>query len=153
MKCQTCGGSIVHDLGSYASPTEMKCLSCGRRVMETEKKTCTKCGGEFPETEDYFRKSSANKDGFEGQCKSCRKKYFDDYRKKKKNELSLPPDHPPQKLKKQRKHTILPAHRKTQCRVTQSPLSTASPEAILAALRKGVAIEIIALIEGKFGTV
>jgi len=118
--------------------------------MEKGKKTCIKCGGEFPETEDYFRKSSANKDGFEGQCKSCRKKYFDDYRKKKKNELSLPPDHPPQKLKKQRKHMILPARRKIRARVAQSPLTTASPGAILAALRKGMAIEIINIIEEKF---
>lgn len=149
-KCTHCGGSIVHDPGNYASPAEMKCMSCGRRVMEKGKKTCIKCGGEFPETEDYFRKSSANKDGFEGQCKSCRKKYFDDYRKKKKNELSLPPDHPPQKLKKQRKHMILPARRKIRARVAQSPLTTASPGAILAALRKGMAIEIINIIEEKF---
>lgn len=111
--------------------------------METEKKTCIKCGKEFLKTEDYFRKSSATKDGFEGQCKSCRKKYFDDYRKKKKNQS-------PEKLKKQRKHMILPASHKIQGRATQSPLTMASPEAIIAAFRKGVAREIIKLIEEKF---
>lgn len=121
--------------------------------METEKKTCKKCGKEFLKTEDYFRKSPTTKDGLEGQCKSCRKKYFDDYRKKKKNQLPLLPDRPPKKPKKQRKHTILPARRKTRGSVTQSPLTIASPEAILAALRKGVAREIIALIEKKFGMV
>ena len=45
---------------------------------------------------------------------------------------------------------ILPARRKIRARVAQSPLITASPEAILAALRKGVAIEIINIIEEKF---
>jgi len=143
LKCTHCGGSIVHDPGNYASPAEIKCLSCGRRVMETEKKTCMKCDKEFLKTEDYFSKNPKNNDGFEGQCKSCRKKYFADYRKKKKNQS-------PEKLKK-RKHTILSAHRKTRGRVAQSSLTTASPEAILAVLRKGVAREIINIIEEKFG--
>jgi len=121
--------------------------------METEKKTCIKCGKEFLKTEDYFSKNPKTKDGFENQCKSCRNKYFKDYRKKKKNQLPLLPDHPPEKLKKQRKYTILPASHKTRARVALLPLTMASPEAILAALRKGVAREIIALIEKRFGTV
>ena len=38
-------------------------------------KICAKCKQEKPLTAEYFFKQSNNKDGFEGQCKQCRKEY------------------------------------------------------------------------------
>ena len=43
-------------------------------------KKCSKCGEEFPLTSDYFKKRKDSKDGFRGECNSCkaesRKQYF-----------------------------------------------------------------------------
>jgi DNA-directed RNA polymerase subunit RPC12/RpoP len=141
MKCQTCGGLIVDD---QWNPGERKCQMCGRKVMETEKKTCIKCGKEFPATEEFFRKSSLTRGGFENQCKKCRKNYFSDYRRKKRNQ---PVKGPERKIR-----TIARAVGRPRSRAAQWPITTASPEAIISALRKGVAREIITIIEEKFGT-
>jgi len=51
-------------------------------------KKCSQCGGEFPATSEYFQKAKANKDGFRGHCRECRKKptkeYNEQYREENK---------------------------------------------------------------------
>lgn len=44
------------------------------------KKTCTKCGREFPATTEYFRLKKHGKYGLEAQCRECRDAYFAHYR-------------------------------------------------------------------------
>jgi hypothetical protein len=38
---------------------------------ETPKKTCTKCGIEFPATPDYFHRDKSKRDGLRGSCRTC----------------------------------------------------------------------------------
>ena len=38
-------------------------------------KRCSKCGGEYPETSEYFGKSSRGKNGLKGWCKPCIAEY------------------------------------------------------------------------------
>lgn len=109
-----------------------------KKMEPNEKKTCIKCGNEFPKTEEYFRKSSSTRDGFEGQCKDCRKKYFANYRDKKRAN---------EKVQRDRHHKISHDRRKknnsANMVIARSPLIMATPEEIIKALRKGVALEII----------
>lgn len=43
-------------------------------------KRCSKCGGEFPATSEYFRKEKRSTDGFNGKCKRCCSEYYKQYR-------------------------------------------------------------------------
>lgn len=43
-------------------------------------KQCTKCGGIFPLTEEFFNKNRTQKDGFQTCCKSCQSKQNKEYR-------------------------------------------------------------------------
>lgn len=105
--------------------------------MDPEKtKRCAVCKKEFPATNEYFGKRTLSSDGFEYRCKKCKNRYDKNYRKG---------EDKPAKKKTQR----TPANRP----IRKEPLITASPEAIIAALRKGMAREIITLIQDKFGTV
>ena len=45
-------------------------------------KICNRCGKEYPLTEEYFYKHKQMKDGFLGQCKTCRKELDKEYREK-----------------------------------------------------------------------
>ena len=131
----------------------------GRRIMETEKKTCIKCNKEFPKTEEYFRKNHATKDGFEGQCKTCRRKYFADYRAGKrarsKPGKNIGQKQIPKPIRlagpsaRQVKKTIGLADRQVDP-VSPVILNSANPYEIVAALRKGFAREMIQLIEEKW---
>ena len=38
-------------------------------------KKCSKCGGEFPATSEYFNKGKNGKYEFRGECKTCQKEY------------------------------------------------------------------------------
>lgn len=39
-------------------------------------KRCTKCGNEYPATNEYFNRSSRSKDGLKEGCKDCRKREY-----------------------------------------------------------------------------
>ena len=56
-----------------------------------DKKTCTKCGNEYPETPDYFAKSLSGKKGLEAFCKRCKGKhrlnYVDEMKDKNKDKI------------------------------------------------------------------
>ncbi len=150
MNCPHCSGLIIQDRGICGVPDRLKCALCGRDPNKVrggndmeEKKTCIKCGKELPKTEEYFRKNSSTKDGFEGQCKECRKKYFADYRAGKRvNQTS-------------KKKTKISARRMAPERSNPSPfpvpIGHASPEAIVKALRTGVAVEMIQKIGLEYG--
>jgi len=107
-----------------------------------ESKRCSKCGGEKLLGE--FNKNRTNSDGLERWCKDCKGKAQQDYRDKNKGggngERSRP--------RKYRHKTE--STKDINRSVRKEPLTTASPEAIIAALRKGVAREIIQFIEEKF---
>lgn len=51
-------------------------------------KTCTKCGGEFPVTKEYFRAAKSSKDGFRRECKSCQDIQGKEYREKNKEKIA-----------------------------------------------------------------
>jgi len=153
MKCEYCGGAIIIDPGCYPEGPSRKCINCGRRVDDPgdskekkimeEKKICIKCRKEFPKTEEFFRKNSKTRDGFEGQCKNCRKKYFVDYRagKRVRSKSNKAAPHPGRKPKLVR-HSDPAA---------PAPVISASPAEIVIALRKGMAAEIVAMISEKYG--
>jgi 5-methylcytosine-specific restriction endonuclease McrA len=42
-------------------------------------KVCKKCGQEFPATKEYFYKNKGTKDKFQGVCKKCASKSFNQY--------------------------------------------------------------------------
>jgi hypothetical protein len=103
--------------------------------MDTEKtKVCKKCGKELAATNEFFSKNASINDGLDRWCKKCKAKAQKDQRDKK---LETP--------KRIRRFT-----KTVSATPSQEPLTTASPEAILAALRKGMAREIIQLIEERF---
>ncbi len=157
MRCRHCGGAIVED---QWEPGKLKCQSCGRRVADPqdpkenkimeEKKTCIKCGKELPRTEEYFSKNARREDGFEGQCKTCRKKYFADYCAGKRVRKGAKKAEKKAAGKKDTGPKIMD-HRYGPKKVESSELLTkASPAEILIALRKGMAAEIVAMIEEKY---
>ena len=112
-----------------------------------EKKTCIKCLKEFSKTEEYFRKSSNTKDGFEGQCKKCRKKYFADYRAGKRVREGASKGQTKKDQVSKR-----PYHRRDLKKIEPpESLTKATPAEILIALRKGMAAEIVAMIKEKYG--
>jgi len=109
-----------------------------------EKKTCIKCGIEFPSTEEYFRKSKT-KDGFEGACKECRKKYFADYRAGRRIRVGTKKGGKTERVQKMPRRSNPVSIPKEQPTIT-----TASPVEIIVALRKGMAQEIVDMIKEKF---
>jgi hypothetical protein len=123
------------------------------------KKICTnpECawgGKELPMTEEFFQKNSNKKDGFEGRCKKCRQKYFEDYRAGKR--VRAKPDKPAADPKPRRKCVrqakAAPAPASVGNAHVRSPIvQTASPAEIVIALRKGRAAEIVAMINDKYG--
>ena len=154
MKCDRCGGLIVDD---QYEPGKRKCFNCGRRVkdpretkermdMETTKKVCSKCLKELPLTTEFFNKNANNKDGFEGKCKNCRQKYFEDYRAGKR--IRAGASKPAAKKDPVSKR---PYRRRDLKKVDPpEPLTKASPAEILIALRKGMAAEIVEMINEKY---
>lgn len=108
-----------------------------------EKKTCIKCLKKLPKTEEFFRKNSNTKDGFEGQCKKCRQKYFEDYRAGKR--VRSKPNKPAGDSEPKRKYV------RQANPMAPAPVISASPAEIVIALRKGMAAEIVAMINEKYG--
>lgn len=111
-----------------------------------ETKTCIKCHKEFPKTEEYFRKNSNTVDGFEGQCKKCRQKYFKDYRAGKRVREGASKG----QTEKDQVSKRLYHRRDLKKNEPSEPLIKATPAEILIALRKGMAAEIVAMIKEKY---
>lgn len=50
---------------------------------EIKTKICTKCGGEFPTTLEFFHKAKKGKHGLSCRCKTCRREYSKEYQRKR----------------------------------------------------------------------
>lgn len=102
-----------------------------------EKKTCSKCGAE--KSMDEFSINKANRDGHEYHCKDCKKEKAREARARRSGKhLRV------EKKTFPRERTV--AARKPICAVTR-----ATPEQIIAELRRGMAIDIIETIRAKYG--
>ena len=110
-------------------------------MAEIEKKKCFKCLKDLPKTTEFFSKNKATLDGFEGQCKNCRKKYFEDYRKKH----GAAPKKTGGNGRRQKVH-----HRNQNINPPPIPTTKATPAEILIALRRGMAQEIVDIIKEKY---
>ena len=101
--------------------------------MDEQKRRCPKCKKDFPLTAEYFHR---NGEDFVYYCKPCRSEMQKGYKLKEKI------DSPPAKKK----------HRAVISSAPLKPMiTTATPEEIISALRKGVAEEIIQMVRGRFG--
>ena len=50
-------------------------------------KECTKCGEEFPNTNEYFSRQKKGKNGLSASCKKCRSMSFKNWRKNNKEKI------------------------------------------------------------------
>lgn len=107
--------------------------------MESKTKRCSKCLEE--KSFELFSINKSNSDGHEYHCKDCMKKRAQDYRDRRAGGQKSP-------ASKERKMKI------KRSRPDHKPLpiiTRATPEQIIADLRRGFAIEIIDMIQEKFG--
>jgi len=112
--------------------------------MEQTEKKCTKCGNGFSPTNEFFSKNKSTPDGFERWCKVCKKKAQAGFRLKK----ALDQDKPAAKKRREKSiKNLVPVVRKPQA----DQITGASPTEIISALRKGMAAEIVSMIQEKFG--
>jgi len=58
------------------------------KTLEPKYRTCTKCGGEFPATLEYFYRMESGKYGLMAICKRCKINYTYDYRKENRNKYN-----------------------------------------------------------------
>ena len=149
MKCETCGGSIIQELGTSQEENRLKCMACGRyvierparereKIMDTKMKRCTKCGIEKPATLEFFSTNNSCPDRLERWCKTCKAKAQKDHRERMLAKSK--PDPKPQRKIVRRGASPSPA-----------PMISASPADIVIALRKGMAAEIVAMINERYG--
>ena len=157
MKCETCGGSLIYHPGNCLEQAVVKCMACGRPAegegkMESIPKRCSKCLRDLPI--ESFHKNKTTNDGLERWCKDCKKKASQDYRSKK-----APASRGRSHLRAGRRRTKTLRVRdrsgsETKVRAPAKAFPTvtrATPEQIIAGLRRGLAIEIIDMIQEKFG--
>ena len=131
----------------------LSCNSCNgnkEEPMDEMEKTCIKCNKELPKTEEYFRKNSSTKDGFEGQCKNCRKQYFSDYRAGKRIGRKKKDPAPEPRKYTRRNPDPAPKDPGPARKPASPPPFRASPAEIMIALRKGFASEIVDLIRKEY---
>ena len=50
-------------------------------MLKLKTKICCRCKKEYPATAEYFHRDKCNKDGLDYQCKECKKKQGEEYRK------------------------------------------------------------------------
>jgi hypothetical protein len=108
----------------------MACGREGKEKMETKTKKCSKCLEDLPL--ESFSLNRTTRDGREYRCKECKKKQTADYREKKSLVRKKPKRGP--KFEKEK-----------------VPATNATPDEIIEALRKGFALQIIAMIKERFG--
>lgn len=109
-----------------------------------EKKICIKCKQSFPKTDQHFRRAPT-KDGFMGMCKTCRRKYEQDFRAGNRIREGAKKE-----VKKRLAH--LRDSNPAPAPIREAvPVQTASPTEIVIALRKGMAAEIVAMINERYG--
>ena len=106
-----------------------------------EKKKCTKCERELSINDFY--KNRAAPDGLEYWCKDCKRDRMAKYHRKKTTGNNG------RKHKTEKAGAV--ARPTAISKSVKEPLTTATPVEIVAALRAGVAREIIGLIQEKFG--
>jgi len=116
--------------------------------METKTKICSKCLGE--KSLELFSINKSNKDGKEYICKDCMKKRAQEYRDSRKEDRSQ--KSPVSRGKRHLRAGQRKAKTKVRAPAKAFPTVTrATPEQIIADLRRGLAIEIIDMIQEKFG--
>ena len=141
MKCSHCGGSLIYHPGNCLEKAALKCMACGRegrKNMESKTKRCSKCLEE--KSFELFSINKSNNDGHEYICKDCMQKRMKDYRDKKAG------------VRRQKSPALrgLPQMQAKVARPSHT-ITRATPEQIIADLRRGLAIEIIDMIQEKFG--
>lgn len=158
MECPACRGYIIWEPKNPPFPAHHRCMKCRRpfskeeirairkaeksanpqkegemmtEKTEEKKKECTgPCGKEYPATTEYFHKNSSAKDGLDYMCRTCKSKRAKNYYKESKTNPS----------KRKERHEKPRDNGKSR---TSSRITKATPDEIVAALRKGVAMEII----------
>ena len=108
--------------------------------MEEKFKKCSRCGKELHPTGEFFYRDSKTKDGFQPACKKCVKakiKESPSYKSSLKNKGTSGNGAKAKAVKRSGNQG-------------PQPLTTASPEEIIGALRKGVALEICQMILERF---
>ncbi len=127
---------MIFDPGDSLTEATLKCMSCGRRKkMEEKTQRCGKCKKEFPMTSEFFHRSG---DGFTIYCKPCRSEMQKANRREKFGSKPI----------SAKRRTI--HHRNPIPDSPRIPTTKATPAEILIALRKGMAEEIIAMIQEKY---
>jgi len=140
MKCPHCGGSLLFEPGLFNDEPALKCMACGRRVfMDEQKRRCLKCKKEYPLTAEYFHRMG---DGFVYYCKPCRSKMQKGYKRKSKVSSVVP-------VPNKNRRFVQPVRKPIDS--PRNLVTRATPEEIIAALRKGVAEEIIQTVRERFG--
>jgi hypothetical protein len=144
MKCPHCGGSLIPEPGDYMNEPALKCMSCGRRVKMEQMRECRKCKKEYPLTAEYFHRMG---DGFVYYCKPCRSEMQKGYKRKGKVSSVVPVPNKNQRVVKTR--VAKPIKRSVD--LPKPVIIRATPEQIIGDLRRGFAIELIAMIQEKYG--
>jgi len=121
----------------------VKCMTCGRENMESKMKSCSKCLEEKPL--ENFSINRSNPDGHEYSCKDCMKKRGQNYRDLKRDKKKVPA------ATARRRGESTPAKAGRWAGKPSPTITRATPEQIIADLRRGLAIEIIDMIQEKFG--
>lgn len=110
--------------------------------MEEPLKRCPKCGQEKPATNDFFYKDGKSKDGFNCWCIQCHKDFKRNKKPKKDDSQFL-------EKKKFKTKEIVRSFKKPSPGLID-PITLATPEEIVKALRRGTAIEIMDMIRNGF---
>jgi len=85
-ECRNCNARVAHaaaiELSGAATPSSSMVWTAGmtaitmlpqtKEIHMVQMKTCTNCENEYELNENNFYKNKACRDGFEGQCKTCR---------------------------------------------------------------------------------
>lgn len=108
--------------------------------METTMKICSSCKKPLDRTSENFNKNASAPDGFDYYCKKCKNE-----KQRTRYDAAEKPEKPKAKIARRKRSVTKPIGSVAE------PLNFASPTEIVNALSKGVAREIITLIEHKFG--
>jgi len=107
--------------------------------MDEQKRRCRKCKKEYPLTAEYFHRMG---DGFVHYCKPCRPEMQKGYKRKDKRSVAAPVRNRDARIAKPIKRSV---------DLSKPVITRATPEQIVGDLRRGFAIELIAIIQEKYG--
>ena len=112
--------------------------------MEEKSQKCTKCGKEYPLTKEYYRRDKKQLDGFRSECRKCSAMMRTGTSSRKVRRKNADASGNGGRTRKTK-------YIKSKFSVTvKKPVTMASPEEIIGALRKGVALEICQMIQERF---